>query len=55
VRLTRAGRSALAAITARSSGWRAQVAAKLSAAELEELHATLRKLLEAVKEGETDD
>lgn len=55
VRLTRKGRDALAAITERSSGWRADVAAKLGAAELDALHGTLRKLLAAAQEGAADE
>jgi DNA-binding MarR family transcriptional regulator len=51
VRPTRSGREALASITQRSSGWRAELAEKLGAGELDALHGTLRKLLATVQEG----
>ena len=51
VELTRSGRTTLGHITESSHAWRAHLAAHFSAAELEDTRATLRKLLEHVREA----
>lgn len=55
VELTRSGRATLAHITDGSHAWRARIAARFSSAELERTRATLRKLLEQVREVPSDD
>lgn len=51
VELTRSGRTTLQHITESSHAWRARLAAQFPASELERTRATLRKLLDQVREA----
>lgn len=55
IELTRTGRSTLGHITDGSHAWRARIAARFSAGELERTRETLRKLLEQTHDVPADD
>lgn len=53
--LTRSGRTTLGHITDSSQAWRARIAARFSASELERARATLRKLLDQARDAPAGD